>query len=128
MIILSGSDEKDVRKEAKVLGLCDFFGTHIYGAPARGAFSKRDVIERLMAEEGIEGSRLLAFGDGPVEIGFAKAVGGLAVGVASDEEENGSHYVDPVKRKHLIAAGADVIIPDYVDATDLLRQILGDEH
>ena len=76
-----------------------------------------------MREEGIEGHHLLAFGDGPVEISFTKAVGGLAIGVASDEERNGSHYIDLAKREQLVAAGADVIIPDYAEADGLFAAI-----
>ena len=78
-----------------------------------------------MREEKIEGHHLLAFGDGPVEISFTKAVGGLAIGVASDEEKNGSHRIDLAKREQLIAAGADVIISDYEEVDVLLAAILG---
>ena len=125
LIILSGTIEMDVRREAELLGLKKHFGNHIYGSTPNGRFSKKDVIDHLLQEERIEGHHLLAFGDGPVEIAFTKAVGGLAIGVASDEEENGSHRVDSIKRAHLIAAGADAIIPDYVDIDDLLPRIFG---
>lgn len=124
LIILSGTVEKDVRAEAGLLGLADFFGRHIYGSPAEGAFSKKDVIERILREEGIDGRYLLAFGDGPVETRFTKAVGGLAIGVASDENENGSHRMDPLKREQLLRAGADAILPDYDEAEALLATIL----
>jgi phosphoglycolate phosphatase-like HAD superfamily hydrolase len=125
LIILSGTVESDVRAEVALLGVAEFFGDHIYGSPSKGAFSKKDVIDRIMREERIEGHHLLAFGDGPVEISFTKAVGGLAVGVASDEDENGSHRMDQAKREHLIAAGADVIIPDYAEAETLMAAIFG---
>ena len=125
LIILSGTVENDVRIEAELLGLIPFFGEHVYGSPPQGAFSKKDVIDRIMREESTAGHHLLAFGDGPVEIGFAKAVGGLAIGVASDEEQNGSHQMDSVKRKQLIAAGADVIVPDYAEADALFAAIFG---
>lgn len=123
LMILSGTLETDVRQEAELLGLTFFFGRHIYGSPLKGDFSKKDVIRRIMREEHIEGRQLLAFGDGPVEIASTKAVGGLAIGVASDEEQNGSHQIDPIKREHLIAAGADAVIPDYVDVEVLLAEI-----
>ena len=125
LVILSGTLETDVRAEAVLLGLSGFFGDHIYGSSPHGAFSKRDVIDRILREEGIQGHHLLAFGDGPVEIGFTKAVGGLAIGVASDEEENGSHRIDTLKREQLVAVGADVIIPDYAEADALLAAIFG---
>ncbi len=123
LIILSGTTQDDVRAEADLLGLTRFFGTHIYGSSPHGSFSKKDVIDRIMREESIEGHHLLAFGDGPVELRFTKAVGGLAIGVASDEEHNGSHQIDLAKREQLVAAGADAIIPDYAEADALLSAI-----
>ena len=123
LIILSGTVEPDVRQEAEILGLAPFFGNHIYGSPVQGSFSKKDVIDRILREEKIEGHHLLSFGDGPVEIQSTKDVGGLAIGVASDEEVNGSHQVDLAKKKQLLAAGADVIVPDYAEVDRLLNMI-----
>jgi hypothetical protein len=60
-----------------------------------------------------------------VEIQVTKEVGGLAVAVASDEEQNGSGRMHPQKHKMLAAAGADVSIPDYRDAAHLLNCIFG---
>jgi phosphoglycolate phosphatase-like HAD superfamily hydrolase len=42
----------------------------------------------------------------------------------SDEEQNGSGRMHPQKRKLLVAAGADAVIPDYRDATALIETIL----
>jgi len=123
LIILSGTAEDDVRAETEVLGLAPYFRHHIYGSRPGSSFSKKDVIDRIMREEGIEGHHLLAFGDGPVEIGFTKAVGGLAIGVASDEDVNGSHRADAAKRHQLVAAGADAIVPDYKEVDALLALI-----
>jgi phosphoglycolate phosphatase-like HAD superfamily hydrolase len=123
LIILSGTGENDVRREAALLGLSPFFGKHIYGSTPDTSFSKKDVIDRILHEERINGSHLLSFGDGPVEIEFTKAVGGLAIGVASDEHVNGSGRIDLDKREHLLRAGADAIIPDYQDAENLIARI-----
>ena len=120
LVILSGTAQDDVRTEAELLGLTRFFGTHIYGSSPHGSFSKKDVIDRIMREERIEGHHLIAFGDGPVEISFTKAVGGLAIGVASDEDHNGSHEIHRAKREQLVAAGADLIIPDNAEVDTLL--------
>jgi hypothetical protein len=121
LVILSGTAEPDVRREADLLGLQPYFGEHIYGSvPGRG-FSKKQVIDRIIREEGIGGAHLLSFGDGPVEIQVTKAVGGVAIGVASDEHENGSGLIDPDKREHLTRAGADAIIPDYRNASWILE-------
>lgn len=120
LYILSGTAEPDVRREAELLQLKPFFGECIHGSTPGQGFSKKDVIDRILHEERILGSQLLSFGDGPVEIEFTKAVGGRAVGVASDEEQNGSGVIDPDKRGHLLRAGADAIIPDYRNLTWIL--------
>ncbi len=126
LIILSGTIEHRVREEARLLWLDDFFGRHIYGGTADpGAFSKKLVIDRLLAGEAISGSRLLAFGDGPVEIQETKSAGGRAIGVASDEENNGSGQADRWKRTQLLQAGADAVVADYQGAEELLQMILG---
>ncbi len=125
LVILSGTVENEVRDEARLLGLSEFFGEHIHGSTPDGAFSKKDVIDRIVREERIEGRHLLSFGDGPLEIEFTKAAGGLAIGVASDEDENGSHRSDAAKRDQLARAGADAIIPDYAEGVALLKEIFG---
>jgi phosphoglycolate phosphatase-like HAD superfamily hydrolase len=126
MIILSGTAEPRVKQEAELLDLTRYFHPHIYGGTADLAqSSKRAVIERLLREENLEGKHLLAFGDGPVEIQLTKEAGGLAIGVASDEEENGSGRLDPQKLTQLRAAGADLLIPDYRDPDLLLKRLLG---
>jgi len=48
------------------------------------------------------------------------------VAVASDEACNGSGKIDEWKRDRLVGVGADVVIPDYRDASPLLRKIFGD--
>lgn len=113
LMVLSGTAGPDVKREAGLLGLTSYFGERIYGSTPGKEFSKKEVIDRILHEENIEGTHLLSFGDGPVEIEFTKAAGGLAIGVASDEQANGSGKIDAHKREHLIRAGADAIIPDY---------------
>ena len=71
-----------------------------------------------------EGREWLAFGDGPVEIRVAKELGALAVGVASDENENGSGQPDKLKLAQLREAGADILVPDYQDASALFHHLL----
>jgi phosphoglycolate phosphatase len=125
-IILSGTIEHRVKAEAGLLGLSDYFAHHVYGGHIdHRQFSKRAVMERLLQEEKIEGRHLLSFGDGPVEIQNTKELGGLAIGVASDEHHNGSGVCDPFKRTQLIQAGADAIIADYRDASALMTMIFG---
>lgn len=124
LIILSGTIEHRVKQEAGWLGLSRFFESHIYGStPNQMAFSKRQVIDRLLHEEKIRGHHLLSFGDGPVEIAETKAVGGIAIGVASDENENGSGKMDSIKERILRDAGADAVIADYREATMWMEKV-----
>jgi phosphoglycolate phosphatase len=126
LIILSGTVEHLVKREAELLALAPFFGAHIYGSRADLArWSKGEVLDRLVKQERIEGQHLLSFGDGPVEIRLTRQAGGFAVGVASDEERNGSGKMDLHKRRQLIEAGAHMLIADYRDAVPLLQGILG---
>jgi Predicted phosphatases len=126
LIILSGTEQERVHEEAELLDLKPYFGRHIYGSTSDLlASSKEAVISRLLVEENIAGEHLLSFGDGPVEIQVTKQVGGLAVGVASDENVNGSGNMDPQKQKLLKKAGADVLIPDYRDASALVECLFG---
>ncbi len=113
LYLASGTDEKYVREEANLLGLVPYFGQHIYGAiDDHRKFSKQMVIERILRENRVEGSRLMGFGDGYVEIDNVKGAGGTAIAVASDEAGR-SGKPDPWKRDRLIGVGADLVIPDF---------------
>ena len=126
LYLASGTDEPFVKREAKLLGLGGYFGEHIYGAQDDyKSFSKKQVIERILRENEVEGDRLLVIGDGYVEIEDGKIVGGLAVAVASDEAHNGAGEFDEWKRKRLLGVGADIIVPDYRDADVLVDVIEG---
>ena len=101
-----------MHKEADLLRVSAYFGEHIYGAlDDYKSFSKQMVIQRILRDHDLHGEELLAFGDGFVEIEEVKRVGGVAVAVASDEVNR--RGINEWKRKRLMAAGADVIIPEY---------------
>ena len=126
LYLASGTDEIFVKQEAELLDLTRYFGVRVYGAQDNyKTFSKKMVIERILRENQIEGERLLAFGDGYVEIQNTKEVGGLAVAVASDEAHNGSGRMDEWKRQRLLGVGADVVIPDFRDGDVLLDCLWG---
>lgn len=115
--LASGTDEKYVQAEAELLGLPPYFAG-IYGAQEDyQTFSKKMVIDRILRAHDLHGSNFAAFGDGYVEIEDSKSVGGIAVGVATDEKNRCG--VDAWKRSRLIAAGADLIIPDFQCAARL---------
>jgi hypothetical protein len=117
-----------VKEEAALLGLAKYFGRHIYGGTTDLAqSSKKAVLERLRREEKVPGEQLLSFGDGPVEIALTKQAGGVAVGVASDEDHNGSGKLDPFKVQQLNEACADLLIADYREPERLLRRLLADQ-
>lgn len=125
LAILSSTVIERVREEAALLQLAHFFGAHIYGGSGDPAqFSKLAILRRWLREEGICGDNLLSFGDGPVEIASTKELGGVAIAVCSDEDHNGSGIMDAFKRRQLIEAGADVVIPDYRDAIPLVNHLL----
>jgi len=125
LYVLSSTIQTRVREEAQLLGLSEFFEGRIFGSPENPeGYTKRAIFERILREEGILGSQLIAFGDGPVEIADAKALGGVAVAVCTDEEVNGSGSCDPLKKEQLHAAGADVAIPDFTDAISLVTPLL----
>jgi phosphoglycolate phosphatase-like HAD superfamily hydrolase len=113
LYVASGTDEQYVLDEARLLGLDEYFGTKIYGAPDDyKTYSKAMVVERILRENEVEGASLLGFGDGYVEIQNVKSAGGTAVAVASDEAGR-SGEPDAWKRDRLIGVGADLVIPDY---------------
>lgn len=121
--LASGTDVEYVRDEAKALGLAGYFGNRIYGAIDDWQnYSKAMVIERILRENQLQGPRLVTFGDGFVEIENTVHVGGIAVGVASDEVHR--HQVDAWKRQRLIRAGAHLIIPDFCQTERLLDLFL----
>lgn len=124
LTLASGTPIAQLREEAELLGVAEYFDGRIYG-PADTAdtqFSKRGVIAKLISDEITDGTSLAAIGDGPVELAETKAVGGLAVAVASDEEEPGN--LDEWKRETLLLAGADAVIADFRNAESLLDAFL----
>jgi phosphoglycolate phosphatase-like HAD superfamily hydrolase len=118
LYLASGTDHEDVMNEAEALGLPQYFGNRIYGARHDGqGFTKAALVKHLLDHENYEPAEMAAFGDGFVEINEVSKSRGLAVGVATDEPE--CLRVDLRKRKHLIAAGANYIIPNYTGLSEL---------
>src|SRR5690606_23779954 len=122
LYLASGTDLNYVEDELNTLGLAEFFGPHVYGAlDDYKKFSKAMVIARIIEETGVRGHELLGFGDGFVEIEEVKKVGGLAVGVASNETTR--QGINAWKRERLIRAGAELIIGDYRQLDSLMAEI-----
>jgi phosphoheptose isomerase/phosphoglycolate phosphatase-like HAD superfamily hydrolase len=126
--LTSGTDEIDVKEEAELLKITDYFKS-IHGATDTNntVCSKEEVLNELINNKSIKGSELITFGDGFVEIELAKNVGGYAVAVATNEEKK-NNSVNHWKRNRLLKAGADCVIPDFKDTRRLLNFIWGEEN
>ncbi len=112
MYLASGTDQQYMREEADLLDVSRYFGGRVYGAlDDYKSFSKKILIQRIIASAECAGPAFLGFGDGYVEIQNVKEVGGVAVGVATDEPE--CLVVDEWKRNRLVGVGADFIIPNF---------------
>jgi len=123
--LASGTDQPYVLDEADALGVSRYCEGGVFGAlDEYKRFSKAQVIEDILRSHNLNGSQLLAFGDGFVEIEEAKAVGGIAVGVASDEVAR--QGINEWKRDRLVEAGADMIIPDFREQERLIDYLLSE--
>ena len=112
MYLASGTDQIYMREEADLLDVSKYFQGGIFGAlDDYKSFSKQILIEKIIRESEFSGEEFLGFGDGYVEIENVKQVGGVAVGVASDEPE--CIQVHAKKRERLVGVGADWIVPNF---------------
>ncbi len=124
LTLASGTEIEFVREEAQVLQIDHFFEGRIFGPgddPA--AFSKRQVMCDLLARHAISGEEMIGIGDGVVETMDMSSLGGLTIGVASDETHR-SGLPEPWKRDRLVESGAHLIVPDYTDANELAAYVL----
>ena len=121
LYLASGTDEQDVKNEARILGYHHLFKGGIYGAVGDVTKeAKKMVLDRILNDIGdAKTGQLVVFGDGPVEIRETRKRGGATVGVASNEVKR--HSLNENKRSRLIKAGADVIIPDFSQLPKLLQ-------
>lgn len=119
MYVFSGTDQEDVRHEANVLGADKYFA-EIWGAlPSIEEYSKEKVIRNIISTHDLHGPEVMAVGDGPVELRNVKEQGGIALGVASDEKKG--YGWDMHKRKRLLRAGADILVPDFNEYDSLVE-------
>ncbi|MDR1318733.1 MAG: PfkB family carbohydrate kinase [Treponema sp.] len=117
LYLASGTDEEDLRREARLLGYADLFTGGIHGSVGDIKNDpKKIVVQNIIAEIKAAGGtcgegRVVVFGDGPVEMREAKKAGLFAIGVLSDERQRYGRNVS--KRERLILGGADILIPDF---------------
>jgi rfaE bifunctional protein kinase chain/domain len=121
LYLASGTDEEDVKNEARILGYDHLFEGGIYGAVGDVTKeAKKMVLDRILNSIGeSKTGQLAAFGDGPVEIRETRKRGGATIGIASNEVKR--HSLNENKRSRLIKAGADIIIPDFSQLPKLLE-------
>jgi len=121
LYLASGTDEEDVKNEARILGYDYLFEGGIYGAVGDVTREvKKIVLDRILDTIGNSGNgQVAAFGDGPVEIRETRKRDGLTIGIASNELKR--HSLNENKRSRLIKAGADIIIPDFSQLSKLLQ-------
>ena len=122
LYLASGTDEIFMKEEARLLGLSGYFEGGVYGAlDDYKSFSKAILIQRILSSAEFSGQQILVFGDGYVEIEEVKNVGGVAVGVASEEPD--CTRVDQWKRRRLIGVGADYIVPNFLCREELFTSL-----
>ena len=122
LYLASGTDQADVVAEATAMGYADLFEGRIFGSVGDiKADAKKMVLERIVRENNLAGHQFATFGDGPVEMRETQKVGGLCVGVASDELRRFGW--NRAKRTRLIRAGASLLVPDFSQMPALLNAI-----
>ena len=125
LYLASGTDREDVIRESKAMGYADLFDGGIYGAIGDiKKYSKKIVLNNIIKENNLHGSELVTTGDGPVELRECRKVGGIAIGIASDEIRR--HGLNTEKRTRLIRAGAHAVIPDFSQAEKLIDLLFAD--
>ncbi len=124
--LASGTDQDDVRHEAELLGYAQYFTGGIYGSVGDMRNDpKRQVLNNILASDGVNPERLAIFGDGPVEMRVAHANGALAVGIQSNEVRR--YGWNEAKHMRLLHAGADILIPDLMEYKKIASFILKKE-
>ena len=122
LYLVSGTDDPLVQEEARLFDIARYFDGGVYGSPGDASnFSKRGLIEQVVGEGTFRGAETLSFGDGHVELEAVKAVGGIAIGLATLEPA--CDRIDGWKRERLIESGADYIVPNFL-CWDELREHL----
>jgi phosphoglycolate phosphatase-like HAD superfamily hydrolase len=115
--LVSGTEHHHLLRESAALRIDHFFDAGIYGPGTHDpGFTKSDAIAGLCQRYNIPTGALLSVGDGPVEIHAGKALDGYSLAVASHEVSGG---LDPHKREHLLAAGADAVIANFAELAEI---------
>ncbi len=121
LYIASGTDHEDVVKEMRSLEVFEYF-EKVKGAPSNKIqCPKESIVSYLLEDLKYKGNEVLIIGDGKVEIQLARKIGGKAIGMATEEKE--SLTINERKRKKLIEAGANIIIPNFLAKDKIISWI-----
>ncbi|GHT11193.1 hypothetical protein FACS1894170_04430 [Planctomycetales bacterium] len=124
LYLVSGTEQDFVREDCELLRITEYFDGGVFGGTADiEASSKRSMITKIITDNGIDGGELISFGDGQTETREVKAVGGFVVGVASNEDTRDG--IDQWKRRQLIEAGTDWVIPHFEDVAEIEHRVFG---
>ena len=119
--LASGTDYHRVKDDVVLLEIEKYF-CEIHGArEGYWNFSKGQVIDHILEENSLDGSNMIAFGDGYADIQESKQRKALAVGLATDEVN--MRGANEWKRRQLIDAGADLIVPEFRQADHLVAYL-----
>ncbi|MBI1878724.1 MAG: HAD family hydrolase [Chloroflexi bacterium] len=122
--LASGTEKEAVIQETAALGLAHYFEDRIYGPQDGGPiFSKKMVMQKILHDYRLPACALVSLGDGKVEIEYTAEVGGIGVGVASNEAER--QGINELKREQLIQARANIIVPDFREGEVLVSYLTG---
>jgi phosphoglycolate phosphatase-like HAD superfamily hydrolase len=120
LYLASGTDEADVIADAEAMGYAHLFEGRIFGAVGDvNIEAKKVVLERIIRDNNLSGHEFATFGDGPVEMRETQKRGGICIGIASNEVRRFGWNM--AKRKRLIRAGAQILVPDFSQLTALLN-------
>jgi rfaE bifunctional protein kinase chain/domain len=120
LYLVSGTDEADVIAEAEAMGYAHLFEGRIFGAVGNvNIEAKKVVLEGILRDNNLSGCEFATFGDGPVEMRETRKRGGICIGVASDEVHRFGWNM--AKRRRLIRAGAQLLVPDFRQLSALLE-------
>ena len=115
--LVSGTERHHLIRESQALRIHDFFDAGIYGPGMHApTFTKLDAMHQLVQLYHIAPGALLSVGDGPVEIMAGKELHGCSLAVASHEVSGG---LDDAKRRHLLHAGADAVVANFLALDDI---------
>ncbi len=122
LYLVSGTDDALVQEEARLFDIARYFDGGVYGSPGDDSdFSKRGLIEHVVAKGEAAGPEMISFGDGHVELEAVKDFGGVAVGLATLEPA--CDRIDEWKRQRLIQSGADFIVPNFLCWNELKEHL-----